>query len=509
MLARRTFLGALTLSLLALLLAAAPSAARTYTIATFVDDTLPNANCTLREAIRAARDDVPADECPAGDGADTIVLPDGLYYFAGAESVFGDISLEIRGESQDPAAVGIDLGGTGRFLEAFGTGSGAGQLAMSGITVQNGAAAGEGGAIFLYRYGLVLERMLFTANHADGGGGALLFHAGSTPVQLRVSATRFVGNTAFGLGGAVKVSVIAGGVALLEDTVFLGNTASAGGGHAEAAGGGLELQAHAGGSARLLRCRFESNSVSTSVAIGTADALGGGASLTAAGGELVVRDVRFLGNRAAVDSASIGHVPALDVVAYGGGVIDLDRVLVHGSLSSFRENAADVRLRADSLAAVALTNGRVTTGTGNGIAAIADEATITLGYLTVADYTFGTGAELYTEDGGTVRLHGSLLADNGADLITFGAGVQTANNCAAMAGDFPGFVDALGGDFRLTPTSVAVDAGDPAATRPFDLDHAPRRVQARVDCGAYELGGLFADDFESGDTSAFSASHGG
>jgi CSLREA domain-containing protein len=501
--ARRSSLHALML--LGLVLAASAAAARTYTIGTFVDDTLPNANCTLREAIRAARDDAPVDECPAGEAEDVILLPDGLYYFGGPESIFIDTSLAIRGTSQDPTAVTIDLGGAGRFLFCFGSDSGGGSLAMSGITLQNGFTADQGGALSLVRFGLALDRMRFVGNQADAGGGAVYFHSGGTAARLLVSYTSFESNSAGVGGGAMKAVVNFGGVAELEDTLFVGNSVPVGGGAVGGNGGALELQALESGTASLLRCRFETNSVSSTFN----DAAGGGAYLIAAGGALVARDVRFLDNRAIVPNTAIREIAALAGTAYNGGVIDLDRVLVHGSVSSFRDDASDVRLRADSSGAIALTNAQVTRGTGDGITAVSVGASITLGYLTVAEYPLGQGAVLVSDSGGTVVLHGSLLAYNGNDVISIGVGVQTIQNCATMAGDFPGFANAAAGNYRLTATSAAVDAGDATPTRPFDLDHAPRRVAPRADCGAYELGGLFGDGFESGDTSAFSGTQSG
>ena len=62
---------------------AAPIArAATITVTVTSDDNIVNGNCTLREAIRAANTDTSVDACPAGNGADTIVLPAGNYVLA-------------------------------------------------------------------------------------------------------------------------------------------------------------------------------------------------------------------------------------------------------------------------------------------------------------------------------------------------------------------------------------------------------------------------------------------
>src|SRR5689334_10298667 len=71
------------LAVLALLLAgfisAAPAHAAAIEVTTFADN-LPNSgDCSLREAIQAANTDTAVDACPAGNGADTIVLAAGVY----------------------------------------------------------------------------------------------------------------------------------------------------------------------------------------------------------------------------------------------------------------------------------------------------------------------------------------------------------------------------------------------------------------------------------------------
>jgi predicted outer membrane repeat protein len=495
-------------SLLALaLLLASAATARTYTIGTFIDDAIPNLNCTLREAIRAASSDTPVDECPAGEADDTIVLPGGTYYFSSAEDIFVDTKLTIRSASGDPTSATVDLGGANRFLNCFGSDSGAGLLTLSGITMQNGVSLTQGGAVSTIRFGLVLDHVRFVGNHADEGGGAVYFHSGGTAAPLVVTFTSFEGNSAYHLGGAVIAVTNSGAAARLEDTEFVNNSASAGGaGFTSAGGGGLELQALEDGSASLRRCRFVGNSVATTFSSSSFDdALGGGARLTAADGAIVMSDTTFLENGSNVDSGAMDQTPAFAVLAYNHGVVDVDRVLVDGSTCTSCDNAADVRLLADTGADVAVTNSQVTDGDGFGVLADTDDASIALGYLTVAGYTFGTGAYLDTGDGGTVQLFGSLLANNSTDVLGIGVGVHQTDNCAAMSGDFPGFVDTAGGNFHLRATSAAVDAGTTAPARPFDLDHAPRRVGVRTDCGAYELGGLFANGFEGGDTSEFSA----
>lgn len=55
--------------------------ASTITVTTTTDDNTVNGNCTLREAVIAANTNTAVDACPAGSGADTIILPSGTFTF--------------------------------------------------------------------------------------------------------------------------------------------------------------------------------------------------------------------------------------------------------------------------------------------------------------------------------------------------------------------------------------------------------------------------------------------
>lgn len=83
-----------------------------------------------------------------------------------------------------------------------------------------------------------------------------------------------------------------------------------------------------------------------------------------------------------------------------------------------------------------------------------------------------------------------------------GTGSQAIANAGALAALF---ADMANDDFHLAPGSDAVDAGELRA----DLDGIPRPQGASHDAGAYEgLDLIFANGFESGDTTAWSASVG-
>ena len=60
-------------------------AATTITVTGRTDELDANGVCSLREAIQAANTDAAVDACPAGSGADTIVLDRGSYVLFGTD----------------------------------------------------------------------------------------------------------------------------------------------------------------------------------------------------------------------------------------------------------------------------------------------------------------------------------------------------------------------------------------------------------------------------------------
>ena len=70
------------------------SGGTTIVVNTFVDELNIDGNCSLREAIQAANTDQKFDECPVGQGADTIELPAGTY------------TLTLPGADEDGNATG-------------------------------------------------------------------------------------------------------------------------------------------------------------------------------------------------------------------------------------------------------------------------------------------------------------------------------------------------------------------------------------------------------------------
>jgi len=98
---------------------------------------------------------------------------------------------------------------------------------------------------------------------------------------------------------------------------------------------------------------------------------------------------------------------------------------------------------------------------------------------------FNIVMERFTLDGGNSVLDlAQWQSQTGQDANSFTA------TPAAVFSDFGS------DDYRLHPSSPAVDAGTKLPDVPVDLLGAPRGVGNGYDIGAYEFGGLFADRFE-------------
>ncbi len=114
--------------------------------------------------------------------------------------------------------------------------------------------------------------------------------------------------------------------------------------------------------------------------------------------------------------------------------------------------------------------------------------------VVIANNAFGLN-----DAGNDLQIDGStsigILHNN---LVGLSGSVVPASNTANLALLSPGFVDPLGGNYRLQTSSPLRDAGHAtfAGGQP-DLDGLPRVNGSSVDIGAYEnQDNLFGDDFE-------------
>ncbi|MEX0682036.1 MAG: right-handed parallel beta-helix repeat-containing protein [Dehalococcoidia bacterium] len=200
------FLAALIGAFLAL---RAPADAAPIAVDVFTDELNTDGDCSLREAITAANQDVVVDDCAADSGADTITLPAGTYTLTitGPDeeaAVTGDLDvtddLTINGAGAGStiieACAGVPCAGVDRVFDVL-----TGTVSISGVTIRNGAAAH--GSPFL------------------GNGGGIQNASGST---LTLTSSTVSGNSATGGGGGIRNS----GTMTLTNSTVSGNTAGAG-----------------------------------------------------------------------------------------------------------------------------------------------------------------------------------------------------------------------------------------------------------------------------------------
>jgi CSLREA domain-containing protein len=264
--------------ILAAVMALAPSAlAADYTVTKTADtnDGACDADCSLREAVRAAN---------ASPGADIINVPAGVYTLtlgpAGDEvAARGDLdindSVSIIGTDTDPANTVIQTGasafsgydrvfdigrpgnsviaasfsnltirngkanpggGGGIRFDGLAGGVSSGSLAISNCVIDGNQAQSDGGGIRSVNGSLTIINSTVSGNKAVDGDGGGVYHSSSQP--MTVTGSSFNNNTAtgtttdkngkriFGDGGGAFLGGNAAATSTFTDTTFSGNTAS-------------------------------------------------------------------------------------------------------------------------------------------------------------------------------------------------------------------------------------------------------------------------------------------
>lgn len=195
---------------------------------------------SLRTVIAAAGDGDTVDFAPSLNGQ-TIVLS------SGAIDIDKSLTIDGPGVSQ----LTIDAGQASQIFTVT-----AGDLSVSGLTLTNGAAVEEGGAIYTESTGsLIIVGCTFTNNTAGGAGssadlsnqghgGAIYVSPSSGPTT--VAESTFSANAAGGPGGTGFQSGLGSGGAIwdasesltVSGSTFTGNTAGGNGGGGEQSGSG-------------------------------------------------------------------------------------------------------------------------------------------------------------------------------------------------------------------------------------------------------------------------------
>jgi uncharacterized repeat protein (TIGR01451 family)/uncharacterized delta-60 repeat protein len=413
------------------------------------NDAVPN-DCSLRGAISKANGD--------SGTTYTIVLPAGTYTLALAgagddTNATGDLDittgLTIAGAGA--ATTIINAAGIDRAIQVIGNVP----ATLSGLTVQNGNAGGhDGGGILAPSITLLNVHVKNNTTTGRGGGvyvtngaaiGDSLFQGNSTTNygggfynfsggQVTITNTQFISNTAGDGGGLMLDGGTEAGA--FENVTFLDNSALAGGGLASFAA-----------TTTVNNARFQNNR-----------ATGGGGGGMYAFNALYVINTQFIDNSATGVGGGFSHVNLFEPKT--GSVVN--SLLVGNTASS-----------------------------GN---AIYSNGHITVTHVTVASPTLVPGWGVYFEGwvNGSMNVRNTIIANQANGLHKDGPGVLQedynlfAGNTNNLSGavitsgghsftGLAGFVDPAGGDYHLSPSSAAIDAGmDAGVAIDFEGDSRPQ-----------------------------------
>ena len=244
------------IALFFLLLGAVTASAVDINVTAGAVDTIDNGNCSLVEAINSANSDTSDGDCPAGSGADTIILPQNITFtLTSADSTVLDTTVtgsELPGSNGLPPVTSeITIEGNGSTIErssADGTPefrilaiAGTGNLTLENIVIRGGLSDMSIGGGILNSGILTVNSSTISENSADFPGdseqglGAGIFNFRT----LNVSNSTISGNSAgvqSGEGGGIGSS----GTAAIINSTITDNTAGAGAGLAVFSGGAFD-----------------------------------------------------------------------------------------------------------------------------------------------------------------------------------------------------------------------------------------------------------------------------
>jgi photosystem II stability/assembly factor-like uncharacterized protein/nitrous oxidase accessory protein NosD len=348
-----------------------------------------------------------------------------------------------------------------------------------GGTFQRDLAGAEGGGIILWQTGSVIvmdntisgnAAALSGARSGASFGGGLegeMWFGGR--LERNLLSDNVASQTGIGRGGGASLWGVSD--VWVTDNAFTGNAATLG--ESSGGGGGLLLL-------NTQDCRLQENEFRDNLAAASGEGRGGGLCVWSepSNTDTTANANLFLGNRAAaeLDGAEPSEGGACFFDSYG---LTFTNNVVAG-------NSADLGggLYLPFVEDAILTNNTLA---GNSTAGILvdqyNRTPITFTNNIVVNHTVG----ISVTQGATATVRYTLWHGNGVDIA--GAGVVTQTH---PIHGVPAFTDPAADDYRLTVTSAARDAGDPAGVPPapaHDANGTPRPQGAAVDIGAYEWKG--------------------
>jgi hypothetical protein len=528
-----------TLIMVGLVGLSVPVAAATIQVTTTDPAAAADGQCSLIEAIDNANGDIAAHaDCSAGSGADIIELatsatyelsaanstlsgPNGLPVISSAITVNGHDSVIRRADGAPPfRLIAVDTTGV---------------LNLEDLTLENGAAdTYAGGALRNSAGQVTLSRVTVTGNSANTGGGIYNIEGAMTIADSAVGQ-----NTAVDEGGGISSDAGYDTASLvLERTTVADNDVTNGN------GGGISATIGGWGT-QLLEV------IGSTISGNTASASGGG--IRTDHSRFIVEDSSIGGNHAGYSCAGVSfshHYGNIDRTTFSGNIVDNTAGNgTGGGLCVFNASAWITNSTISGNQVLGPSSGQYWYGRGGGLSIVGgyvgtpEDTRVILEDSTICNNTADTtggGISVFNQHGGIeveVELRNTIVAEN------YEGGGAVLGNCVEESpavitssdfnlGDDPtcnfiGTDDLIVADVMLAdlalnggPTlthlpvtgSPAIDSGDDAMcpatdqrdyVRPWDGDDDG---QAHCDRGAVEFDSChFFDGFESGDTSAWSA----
>jgi CSLREA domain-containing protein len=225
----------LSLGIVALLiLTASPATAAKIKINSTADIIADDGYCTLREAVIAANTDTASGsmdgECPAGDGADEIVLQSGVYKLAigglyednaqaGDLDILDDLTITGKGAKETI----IDCNNIDRVFHVMSNV----RANFNGINIQNGSISNDNGG-GIYNSGmLTVTKSTVSGNTASSTSITILYGGGIyNDGTLTITKSKVSNNTASGSKLSYGGGIYNDGTLTITKSTVSGNTAS-------------------------------------------------------------------------------------------------------------------------------------------------------------------------------------------------------------------------------------------------------------------------------------------
>jgi hypothetical protein len=459
-------------------------------------------------------------------GDDTIYLAAGTYY-----GNFRFTSMEDRNLTVTPevgtlkGSVILDGKQSGYVLLLEGN-SYEVNFIVEGLTIQNGFSRESGGGIYGKQSGnsgtITIRKCIIKNNVSDvgvsesevAGGGAFLDGFASVLVEetsildnaIRANPELYTASSCYGGG------IASGPSSIFDSNIIRGNTNN------------CTFSGYGGGAYSGAESIYRNNNIKNNIVIQYGP--GYTAAKMTGGGIFSEQNSTFINNTVTNNSAICHPCVQFDPPNPGGGIVTGNGSNLRGNSISENEFGG-LEVGADSV----LENNTIVGNSGVGVRGgggsmillsnnISNNTTdgVELSFVTifVTNNTIvmngSRGLNFTPEDGATIDLTNNIIWDNqtsneGADVFLdnyheqFGLGFQATSQNNIYSSVFsiwdsesgnleldPQFHDTGNGDFHLTSTSPAINAGinTPSNLPDFDLDGSPRILGGTVDIGAYE-----------------------